>query len=265
MRLALALAALAALHAVPAAAQAPGAYYCDPLHIYNYPGAPNCPVRWRAVSPHGGLGIVTWQGISSEGASVEWVLPGGPADRAGVKPGDTITAVNGHPVTPFIDFRPIIAAAPIGSKLDLSIIRNGKEGKLEATIAPLSTADLSLIRKKTAALGMAMARKTWYVTTGTAFTVTPPGLHCALGDQGYLETGLARYPFSYLTPDEYYNGLMIHDESTVFARSFKDKEGHEKKLVFWVYTEGAMIPVAYWYDNLTYCENDTSGPGSWHG
>jgi uncharacterized protein len=48
--LALAVAALAALHAATAAAQAPPAYYCDPLHIYNYPGAPNCPVPWRAVA-----------------------------------------------------------------------------------------------------------------------------------------------------------------------------------------------------------------------
>lgn len=54
MRYVLALAAFAlaaALQAATATAQTPPVYYCDPLHIYSYPGAPNCPVPWRAVAP----------------------------------------------------------------------------------------------------------------------------------------------------------------------------------------------------------------------
>lgn len=54
MRFVSALAAFAlaaALQAATATAQTPPVYYCDPLHIYSYPGAPNCPVPWRAVAP----------------------------------------------------------------------------------------------------------------------------------------------------------------------------------------------------------------------
>jgi hypothetical protein len=47
--LALAVVALAALHAAGAAAQAPPPYYCEPLHAY-YPAVPKCPVPWRAVA-----------------------------------------------------------------------------------------------------------------------------------------------------------------------------------------------------------------------
>ena len=53
MRLVFALpaAVLAALYGTAATAQTPPLYYCDPLRIYNYPGAPNCPTPWRVVSP----------------------------------------------------------------------------------------------------------------------------------------------------------------------------------------------------------------------
>lgn len=47
--LVLSLAALSANQAAPAVAQAPPAYYCDPLRVY-YPAVPTCPVPWRAVA-----------------------------------------------------------------------------------------------------------------------------------------------------------------------------------------------------------------------
>jgi hypothetical protein len=47
--LALAIVALAALHAAGAAAQAPPLYYCEPLQDY-YPAVPKCPAPRRAVA-----------------------------------------------------------------------------------------------------------------------------------------------------------------------------------------------------------------------
>jgi hypothetical protein len=63
--LALAVAALAPLHAPAAAAQTSLAYYCDPLHIYSYPGAPNCPVPWRPVSPLPNA-ATSWRALSGQ-------------------------------------------------------------------------------------------------------------------------------------------------------------------------------------------------------
>ena len=60
-----------------------------------------------------------------------------PAAKAGLKPGDVITAADGHQIRDPHDLPRLVAATPIGSKVTLKIIRDGKELTIEATIGEM--------------------------------------------------------------------------------------------------------------------------------
>ncbi len=61
------------------------------------------------------------------GALVSGVETGSPADKAGLKRGDLITGVNGNSVPDSTSLRNVIASTAPGTKVDLRIVRNGKE------------------------------------------------------------------------------------------------------------------------------------------
>jgi hypothetical protein len=68
------------------------------------------------------------------GIVIEVVEPGAPAEKAGLKPGDVITAVNGQPVKTANDLVNPIAQAAIGSTVRLSYIRDGAQKETIATV-----------------------------------------------------------------------------------------------------------------------------------
>jgi len=65
-------------------------------------------------------------------AIVGQVAAGYPADRAGVKPGDRILAINGQSVTSWYDVRPLVLEAA-GSELQLQLARDGEQISLAMT------------------------------------------------------------------------------------------------------------------------------------
>jgi serine protease Do len=69
------------------------------------------------------------------GITVSTVVPGSPADQAGLKVGDTITAVDGRKVTKGTELVADIASTKPGSKVTLSFIRNGKPQDATVTVA----------------------------------------------------------------------------------------------------------------------------------
>ena len=92
----------------------------------------------------GQLGIVVLK-IPSEEASkigidrgpgvvVYEVQPGSAADRAGLRKGDVITALNGTSINDPNSFRNLIAASPPGSEVTLTIKRGGSEQQVRATL-----------------------------------------------------------------------------------------------------------------------------------
>jgi serine protease Do len=81
-----------------------------------------------------GLGLNAEQ---STGALVASVVPDSPAAKAGLKSGDVITAAGGHEIKTVHDLPRLVAATPVGTKLDLKVLRNGKEQTVEATIAEM--------------------------------------------------------------------------------------------------------------------------------
>jgi len=71
------------------------------------------------------------------GALVASVTPDSPAHKAGLKPGDVIIKAGGRNINAVHELPRIVAAAPIGNKLDLTVRRGGEQQKLEATIAEM--------------------------------------------------------------------------------------------------------------------------------
>jgi serine protease Do len=70
-----------------------------------------------------------------EGVVVEGVTPGGPAEKAGIKPEDVIVAYNGKPVKDGDDLVSRVAASPVGSQATITVDRNGKRMDFKVTIA----------------------------------------------------------------------------------------------------------------------------------
>ncbi|MDT8758951.1 Do family serine endopeptidase [Sphingomonas psychrotolerans] len=62
------------------------------------------------------------------------VEPGQPGDRAGLRPGDVVLAINGQDVTPEQTLSYIIARQKPGSRVSLDILRDGRRQQLTATV-----------------------------------------------------------------------------------------------------------------------------------
>jgi serine protease Do len=69
------------------------------------------------------------------GVTVSSVVPGSPADQAGLKVYDTITTVDGHKVSKGAELVADIASRKPGSKVQLGFLRNGKPQETSVTIA----------------------------------------------------------------------------------------------------------------------------------
>jgi serine protease Do len=68
------------------------------------------------------------------GVLVNNVNPGGPADRAGMKAGDVILAINGNPVNDVNELRNRVAAAGGGAEVTLSTLRNNNEQQVHVKL-----------------------------------------------------------------------------------------------------------------------------------
>lgn len=70
----------------------------------------------------------------SKGAIVASIVPGGPAARAGFKPGDLVLAVNGKSVEDSRDLTRRVATLLAGTKATFTLVRDGKTQTITATI-----------------------------------------------------------------------------------------------------------------------------------
>jgi len=77
---------------------------------------------------------------NAHGALVTQVVQGSAADRAGIKIGDIITAINGGSVKSPTDLRNAIGLLRVGDKADLSLLRDGKPQRIRVVIAEAPSA-----------------------------------------------------------------------------------------------------------------------------
>jgi putative serine protease PepD len=84
---------------------------------------------------HAWLGVESASATSSGGgAQVGTVVPGGPADDAGLQPGDVIRAVDGKPVNNSSDLSTIINGKAPGEHVSLTVDRGGQEQTIDARL-----------------------------------------------------------------------------------------------------------------------------------
>jgi serine protease Do len=76
-----------------------------------------------------------------QGVLVTQVFEGDPADKAGIKPNDIITAVDGKAVESARELSSLIAGIPVGKKTELSLLREGKGKTVTVTIAKREDAE----------------------------------------------------------------------------------------------------------------------------
>ena len=73
-------------------------------------------------------------GVNS-GVTIASITPNGPAEKAGLKTGDTIVSVNNKPVKNGDELVAEISAIKPGTQAKIGYVRNGKESTVEVTIA----------------------------------------------------------------------------------------------------------------------------------
>jgi len=77
------------------------------------------------------------------GALVAQVEDGGPAAKAGLKPGDVLLSVNGRPIERSAEVPPLVAAVKPGSKATFEVWRDGSKRKLDVTVGELKGEQLA--------------------------------------------------------------------------------------------------------------------------
>jgi len=68
------------------------------------------------------------------GAIIAGVLKNGPADKAGMRPGDILVAVEGKPVSDTTDMLNLIAQLTPGNKARMTVLRKTQESTIEVTV-----------------------------------------------------------------------------------------------------------------------------------
>lgn len=68
------------------------------------------------------------------GAIIAGVLKGGPADKAGIRPGDILVAVEGKPVSDTTDMLNLIAQLTPGNRANMTVLRKNQEAPVEVVV-----------------------------------------------------------------------------------------------------------------------------------
>jgi len=75
---------------------------------------------------------------ATEGVFVQKVEPGGQSDKAGLKSGDIIVSLNGKPVSSGNQLVGTVTATPIGSSLDVGVLRDGARKNFKVVVGDLA-------------------------------------------------------------------------------------------------------------------------------
>ena len=105
----------------------------------------------------------------AKGALVADVVPGGPADSAGIKRGDVIVSFDGKDIKNSGALPRTVAETPVGKTVDVAVIRNGKEVTLKIRLEEMTEQRV------------ASAMQTPFMDLGMQVQDVTPGLRSELG------------------------------------------------------------------------------------
>ena len=88
----------------------------------------------------GRLGIAMTNATGIEGAQIAEVEPNSPAAAAGLRKGDVVTALNGHPVRGSAELRARLGVVPAGETVELKVLRGKEAQTIKARIAEVEKA-----------------------------------------------------------------------------------------------------------------------------
>jgi putative serine protease PepD len=81
-----------------------------------------------------GIGVAT---VTAGGVLVASVEKGGPADKAGIRPGDVIVSVDGRPTPSTDELTTVLAGLKPGQKVPVTLVRNGQRMTVTVTLGEL--------------------------------------------------------------------------------------------------------------------------------
>lgn len=114
---------------------------------------------------------------AANGALISQVTPGGPADKAGLQPGDIVQSVNGENVKASSDLPVLVGMMPPGTQLTLGIWRNGKREEVQVTLGSSNTGSADAGNQSGSGTN---------ADNGSSFTSEPTGLQLRSQGQGLL-------------------------------------------------------------------------------
>ena len=114
---------------------------------------------------------------TANGALISQVTPGGPADKAGLQPGDIVQSVNGENVKASSDLPVLVGMMPPGTQLTLGIWRNGKREEVQVTLGSSNTGSTDAGNQSGSGTN---------ADNGSGFTSEPTGLQLRSQGQGLL-------------------------------------------------------------------------------
>jgi len=92
--------------------------------------------------------------LKPQGALVEYVIKGSPADKGGLKKGDVIIKLDQKDLKDSGDLRNQVSNTPIGKTIPLTILRNGKQSDVKVTVGDLEDSQKFLVAVMKERLGL---------------------------------------------------------------------------------------------------------------